>query len=67
MWTEDTVSMWVLVEVIAQDNTLLRVRNKKTGSELEIDLVRRKTETDIERKQYVGGRWKFRVVCIALE
>ncbi|CAM9971674.1 unnamed protein product [Pylaiella littoralis] len=38
VWTEDTVSMWVLVEVIAQDNTLLRVRNKKTGSELEIDL-----------------------------
>lgn len=39
VWTENPDSVWVLVEVVAQDNTLLRVLNKKTGGIEEIDLV----------------------------
>lgn len=54
IWAEDDESVWVLAEVIRQENTLLTVRDKKTGDELEIDLVRadmlrpeqRTTQTD---------------------
>ncbi len=39
VWTEDDRKMWVLVEVLSQQNTLLKVRRKDTGELLEIDLV----------------------------
>lgn len=43
VWTGDADKVWLLVEVLSQDNTLLRVRNKATGETQEIDLVRKKT------------------------
>jgi len=39
MWTGDERMMWVLVEVLSQQNTLLKVRRKDTGELVEIDLV----------------------------
>lgn len=43
IWAEDEADggeeVWMLAQVLRQDNTLLTVRNKKTGEELEIDLV----------------------------
>lgn len=40
IWVEDEEDVWVLAEVVRQQDTLLTVRRKKTGDELEIDLVR---------------------------
>lgn len=40
IWVEDDEEVWVVADVIRQQNTLLTVRRKKTGEELEIDLVR---------------------------
>lgn len=37
---EDQEDVWVLAEVLRQQDTLLTVRRKKTGDELEIDMVR---------------------------
>lgn len=43
IWAEDESDggeeVWMLAQVLRQDNTLLTVRKKKTGEELEIDLV----------------------------
>lgn len=39
VWTEDERTMYVLVEVLSQHNTLLKVRRKDTREVLEIDLV----------------------------
>lgn len=39
IWAEDDERVWILTEVIRQDNTILTVRDK-TGQEIEIDLVR---------------------------
>lgn len=43
IWTEDETEdgeeVWMLAQVVRQENTLLTVRKKKTGEELEIDLV----------------------------
>lgn len=47
VWTEDPDKMWLLVEVLSQDNTLLRVRNKATGETQEIDLVRTRNRRGI--------------------
>lgn len=38
VWVEDTEQVWILVEVVRQDNTMLTVR-RKTGEEVELDLV----------------------------
>ena len=44
IWAEDEADggdeVWMLAEVLRQDNTMLTVRKKKTGEELAIDLVR---------------------------
>lgn len=40
IWAEDDEQVWMLAEVLRQENTLLTVRQKSTGDELEIDLVR---------------------------
>ena len=40
IWTNDEDEVWVLAEVISQENTILAVRRKSTGERLEIDLVR---------------------------
>lgn len=46
IWAEDESDggeeVWMLAQVLRQDNTLLTVRKKETGEELEIDLVRAK-------------------------
>lgn len=43
IWAEDEADggqeVWMLAEVVRQENTLLTVRKKETGEELEIDLV----------------------------
>lgn len=43
IWAEDEgdggEDVWMLAEVVRQENTLLTVRKKETGEELEIDLV----------------------------
>lgn len=43
IWTEDETDdgeeVWMLAQVVRQENTLLTVRKKQTGEELEIDLV----------------------------
>lgn len=39
VWTENPEKGWVLVEVLTQDNTLLRVKHKATGATEMIDLV----------------------------
>lgn len=39
VWKEHSEKMWVLVEVLSQDNTILRVRHQATDAEEEIDLV----------------------------
>lgn len=43
IWAEDEADggeeVWMLAQVVRQENTLLTVRKKKTGEELEIDLV----------------------------
>lgn len=43
IWVEDEddggQEVWMLATVVEQTNTLLTVRKKKTGEELEIDLV----------------------------
>ena len=41
IWTSEEGEIWVLAEVISQENTILAVRRKSTGEALEIDLVRR--------------------------
>ena len=40
IWAEDEEQVWILAEVVRQESTRLTVRNKKTGEELLIDLVR---------------------------
>lgn len=40
IWAESDEDVWVLAEVVRQENTLLTVRQKTTGEEMEIDLVR---------------------------
>lgn len=40
IWAESDDDVWVLAEVVRQENTLLTVRRKTTGEEMEIDLVR---------------------------
>lgn len=40
VWVEDKEMVWVLVEVVRQENTILTVREKDTRQEQEIDLVR---------------------------
>lgn len=40
IWVEDDEQVWLLAEVVRQDNTILTVREKRTGLEKEIDLVR---------------------------
>lgn len=40
IWAEDEEQVWTLAEVIRQESTRLTVRSKKTGEELQIDLVR---------------------------
>lgn len=39
IWAEDEEKVWVLTEVVRQDNTILTVRERKTGEHKEIDLV----------------------------
>lgn len=39
VWTEHEDKVWMLVEVVSQDNTILSVRHKATGNLEEIDLV----------------------------
>lgn len=40
IWVDDEEQVWMLAEVIRQENTSLTVRRKGTGEEVEIDLVR---------------------------
>jgi len=40
IWVDDEEQVWMLADVIRQENTSLTVRRKATGEELEIDLVR---------------------------
>lgn len=40
VWVEDSKDVWVRVQVVSQDNTILTIRRTKTGIEEEIDLVR---------------------------
>lgn len=40
VWVEDSKDVWVRVQVVNQDNTMLTIRHTKTGIEDEIDLVR---------------------------
>ncbi len=39
LWIEDEKEAWVMVRVLGQENTLLRVCNVESGEEQEIDLV----------------------------
>lgn len=39
IWVEDEKAVWVLAELVEQQNTILKVRRKDTGQALEIDLV----------------------------
>lgn len=39
MWVENEAKVWVLTDLISQQNTQLKVRRKDTGEVLEIDLV----------------------------
>lgn len=39
VWIEDDELVWVLVEVVSQDNTFLTVRHKSSGVTMEIDMV----------------------------
>lgn len=39
-WVDDDVEVWILAEVVRQDNTLLTVRRKSNGEDIEVDLVR---------------------------
>lgn len=39
MWVENEAEVWVLTDLISQQNTQLKVRRKNTGEVLEIDLV----------------------------
>lgn len=52
IWTNDEGEIWVLAEVISQENTILTVRWKSTGKRLEIDLVREAHTRGTER----GGK-----------
>lgn len=40
VWAEDDEQVWMLAEVVRQENTLITVRHKSSGEEVEIDLVR---------------------------
>lgn len=40
VWAENDEHVWMLAEVVRQENTLVTVRQKSTGQEVEIDLVR---------------------------
>lgn len=40
IWAEDEAQVWILAEVVRQESTRLTVRNKNTGEERQIDLVR---------------------------
>lgn len=40
VWAEHDEQVWMLAEVVRQENTLVTVRQKSTGEEVEIDLVR---------------------------
>lgn len=51
IWAESDEDVWVLAEVVRQENTLLTVRQKTTGEELEIDLVRE--EYELHRKRAI--------------
>ncbi len=42
IWVDDEEQVWMLAEVVRQENTSLTVRRKATGEELEIDLVRKR-------------------------
>ncbi|CAM9467577.1 unnamed protein product, partial [Ectocarpus fasciculatus] len=37
-WVDDDVEVWILAEVVHQDNTLLTVRRKSNGEDIEVDL-----------------------------
>ncbi|CAM9488990.1 unnamed protein product, partial [Ectocarpus sp. 13 AM-2016] len=37
-WVDDEVEVWILAEVVRQDNTLLTVRRKSNGEDIEVDL-----------------------------
>lgn len=39
MWVEHDQLVWVLTDLISQQNTMVKVRRKDTGEVLEIDLV----------------------------
>ena len=39
LWVEDDNEVWVLASLVRQQNTILTVRRKDTGEQLEIDLV----------------------------
>lgn len=61
IWTSDEGDIWVLAEVISQDNTILVVRRKSTGEKLEIDLVSEgetetggETQRDTDRERYMS-------------
>lgn len=40
VWVEDQSEVWVLTDLLHQQNTLLRVRRKDTGLQMEVDMVR---------------------------
>lgn len=46
IWTNDDGEVWVLAEVVSQENTILTARQQSTGDVLEIDLVRRQRQRD---------------------
>ncbi len=39
LWIEDEKEAWMMVRILGQENTLLRVCNVESGEEQEIDLV----------------------------
>lgn len=39
IWVEDAKEVWVLTQLVSQQNTQLKVKNKATGEVVEIDLV----------------------------
>lgn len=72
IWAEDETDggeeVWMLVQVLRQDNTLLMVRKKKTGEELEIDLVRMCGVTTVTMRltAAVCGRCYCNLACVVV-
>lgn len=65
IWAEDEEQVWILAEVVRQESTRLTVRNKKTGEELLIDLVRESSIivtavmcSFIASCVFAGARWR---------